>query len=792
MTDDFNQGDQMSPQRPLDDGDERALGGVMVAPDGTQVPLTAEQAQAVKEAADAADQQRKDMIEELVLLLINKRDNCIKARRDIERRWIDDQRQWDGADRLMNTKEFPSQTNNDNMMPPRPHLTRSRCDLWESRMIDLLAPTNDPTWELAPMTVEDIAPPPDLNIGIDAWQQALGDIKAEMEVRAQKMRDVIKDQMGACNATRALRKMCIDACRLGTGLVMGPMNGTHIRRRYSGNPEDPVQVQIEESIVPELREGDPWCFYPDMTNTAGRAGYAFYLHPMDELQLWEFSEYPGVDKEEVEKLMDEKPDYGEVEVTLRERNQHSGLKESIDDRHAVWRYTGIVDRKYCEVLGIDDVDGPISADIWFCNHHILKSKLTMLSTAKDFRIPYYVFSPFPIDDTMFGASIAYLCRDSQRTATASWLMMLHNISVSSGPQILIREGKVTPKDGKYSVRGPKVWGVTDDNVKLEDVFFSYNIENNAAQAQQAFNMAKDMLDEELNTVQWASPDPSDVTQTASGLAMLMNARTILQRRVCACADDDVFGPMIERFVLWNTLYNPRDDIKGDYDVRPLCQSVRLVKDIRIQQKLFALQTFVFAPNTQTMFEPYDAVADVLRDMDIQVENWMIKKDAWTKLTSQAPPPDPKAQLAMANAQLIHEKTVTEQAKQQQIQAGNLGTPSQSQEDQNAEQSVQMQKHQMDKAVELQTTNSKLAMAQASAESRQYAADAQLQARREGIAADLLKAHVRNTHDLIKSGMHPNISIQSPRTKFVQGPGMPNRPAGKFTPPAVPKFHRGKT
>ena len=789
MNSDFNQGDQMSPQRPPDDA--QALGGVMVAPDGTQVQLSPEQAQAVLDAQEAADKERQNLIEELVLLLITKRDDVIKARRDIERRWIDDQRQWDGADRLMNTKEFPSQTNNDNMMPPRPHLTRSRCDLWESRMIDLLAPTNDPTWELEPMTVEDIAPPPALNINLDEWQQALTDIRADEEVKAQKMRDVIKDQLGACNATKAIRKMCIDACRLGTGLVMGPMNGTHIRRRYSGDPNNPVKVQIEESIIPELREGDPWCFYPDMTSGADRAGFAFYLHSMDELQLWEFSEYPGVDIEEVEKVMEERPDYGEATETLRDRNQHSGLRESVDNRHAVWRYTGIIDRKYCEVLGLDDVDGPISADIWFCNHHILKSKLTMLSTAKDFRIPYYVFSPFPIDDTMFGASIAYLCRDSQRTATASWLMMLHNISVSSGPQIVIREGKVTPKDGKYSVRGPKVWGVTDDNVKLEDVFFSYNIENNAAQAQQAFEMAKDMLDEELNTVQWASPDPADVTQTASGLAMLMNARTILQRRVCACADDDVFGPMIERFVLWNTLYNPREDIKGDYDVRPLCQSVRLVKDIRIQQKLFALQTFVFAPNTQSMFEPYDAVADVLRDMDIQVENWMVKKDAYTKMQQQQPQ-DPKAQLVAAQAQLTHEKSVTEQAKQQQIQAQNLQTPSQSQEDQNAEAAVQQQKHQIDKAVEIQGFNSSLAATQATAQSRQVAAAMALQGKREGIAADLLKAHVKGQHDLIKAGMHANVAVQKAQGKFTPGPAAPKRPGGKFTPPKVPTFHRGKT
>lgn len=786
--------DKLSATPPAaEDAPVTVLGGELVAPDGTTVPLSPEQAQAVLEAKQAADEERKNLIEELVLRLVEKRDQVVKARRDIERRWIDDQRQWDGADRLLNTKEFPSQTNNDNMMPPRPHLTRSRCDLWEARAIDLIAPTQDPTWELDPMTVEDIQPPPGFDV--QSWQAALVQIKHEMETRAQKMRDVISDQLGACNATKALRKMCRDAMRLGTGLIMGPMNGTHVRRHYSGDPNAPVQVVIEESTVPEVREGDPWCFYPDMTPTAHTAGFAFYLHPMDELQLWEFSQYPGVDKDEIDQLMDEKPDYGEVEVTLRERNRYSGLKETTDNRHAVWRYTGIIDRKYCEALGIETRDGPISADIWFCNHHILKSKLTLLERAADFRIPYYVFSPFPLDDTMFGASVAYLCRDSQRTATASWLMMLHNISVSSGPQIIVKKGKITPADGKYSLRGPKVWEVTDEDADLNDVFTAVNIPNNAEQAANAFQMAKEMLDEELNTAQWASPDTSDVTNTASGLAMLMNARTILQRRVCACADDDVIAPMIERFVLWNTLYNQREDIKGDFDVRPLCQSVRLVKDIRIQQKLFAAQQFVFNPNTASMFDPYDAISDVLRDMDVSVDNWLKPKEQWQKEMQQAQQgqqQDPRAVKAQAEAQLAQQRSLTEQMKQQKLRSEALATAQGGQPDgMTVDHQVELQKHAMDKQVELQGMNTNLTIASTNAQSRQYAAESTLQARREGIAADLLKAHTQRLHDALLSGRHHETPLVGGTAGFTPGPGAPRHPAGKFHAPTVPKFHRGK-
>lgn len=166
------------------------------------------------------------MVRELVDLLSDKREKAIRLKRDVERRWIDDIRQWNGESRLLDTKEFPSQSGSENTKPPRPHLTRSRCDLWEARMIDLLVPTNDPTWELRGLCEEQSQPPQ----GVDPAQysQAYQAIREQTDAAAENMKLVIRDQLAACNATKALRRMCRDACRIGTGLIMGPMNGVRV------------------------------------------------------------------------------------------------------------------------------------------------------------------------------------------------------------------------------------------------------------------------------------------------------------------------------------------------------------------------------------------------------------------------------------------------------------------------------------------------------------------------------------------------------------------------------------
>lgn len=474
----------------------------------------------------------------------------------------------------------------------------------------------------------------------------------------------------------------------------------------------------------------------------------------------------------------------------------------MNNRYAVWRYTGIVDRKYLDVLNLSDEaeDSVVFADLWFSNQHILKSKVSMLQSVKDFRIPYFVFSPFPVDDTLFGGSIPFLCRDSARIADSALLVALSNASVSAGPQIFMRNGKFRPADGKFGIRGPKVWHVLDDTTPITEMMQSVQLNSNVQEAMAIYESAKQLLDEELNTAQWASPDTSEETQTASGLAMLMNARTILQRRVCATADDEIFTPMIQRFVLWNLLYNQRQDIKGDFDVQPLCQSVRLVKDIQIQQKLFVMQNLAAQPAFQGMFQPYDMVADIIKSLDVQVDNWLVPKDQWQQQQQQAaqsPQAQIQQQLQAANLQLLQEKTRTEQAKQSKM-FNDSQRAGQAQADQSGqaatfvspERALDHQEFLIEKQFQTQQLNGQIAQAQVDAQTKQTIAAMKAQSDNMKTNAMLEAASRRNRTDLIKTGVNAHVALTKPAVQRGSAAAMPKAPAGKFTPPKVPRYSGG--
>lgn len=527
-----------------------------------------------------------------------KRDTWVKAMEPAHKRMIEDVRQREAKPRRV-SKTKVDHSGDDDRGPPMLHATRSLTDLIEARISDMLFPVAQPQWRFDPEPVQD----PDAFVLPDGREVPTEMRAQHVETSVREQERVIRDQFTEAKFSAISRKVIRDGCQLGFGLYLGPVVAVKRKERFirvpvenglmgrvgamignmMGRPpqtEVQVNVQVMEESIPGLEYGDPWRFFPEPVEDLEQASGFFYYDLMSESELRELADVPSARKEAIAELLMCQPDHGKIGAMIRERSNLTGFVESLDGRYVVWRYEGCMSREDLQAMGCEcDPLTPLPmVQMRFCQGKVLQYKMS--PNKGSYRIPAHVFTPFPDTGSWMGLSVPYLCRDSAKGAQASYEIALLNASVSAGVITVMREG-LKPADGKYEIRGPKTFIAPDDERNLADYFHFETIDNVGQQAVALMERHLQMMSEDLNLPQFTNPEVNKPTNTASGMAMWMNAQTVVQRR-SAAAFDDCIAPMLRAFVRFNRLYSDNPAFQVDVQVVPLGQSELLVKDIEIQ------------------------------------------------------------------------------------------------------------------------------------------------------------------------------------------------------------------
>lgn len=588
--------------------------------------------------AQVAEQQQaaRAVIRELE----SSRDKIIKDRAPIERRWVDDINQYEGESMLPVSKEYSTEGNNrERDTQPKVNLTRARTNMAAARVADMLFPANDRNWDIqplsdriksamaarnggqppdgaAPMPVQSAPAPQGPDVNQQAAMEAQGvTAPPDDKDKCDAMREVIQNQLDDSWYSEHGRKLIEDGCKIGIGVMKGPYTRLIKRKRFGFARDSAGKVvamlNVVEERVPQCTRVDPRFFYPQPVQKMADCERVFELHLMSKSEIKELAAQDGIDKGAAAALLEREPELGQVGRNLLEWNKRCVLKEALDGKYAVWEMNGILEAKELAALGLeglDDVDTIPVANVWFCQGEVLRVALSVLEA--DRQPPYWTWNYERADDTIYGYGIPWLYRNPQRSIDSIWLMLLHNLSVSSGPQVFIKKGLIKPADGKYQVRGPKVWYVEDEDVEdVSKAFRSEVIPNNATQLMDVLKLAMELGDEEIALPSIAQGNPNEAVPTAAGLIQLLNASNIVQRRCAKSMDDDMISPMVERFYVWNMLHNDDDTMKGDFAVSSRGTSVLLHKDIKAQHLQVMAQI-----TADPRFSVYLKEGDFLREM----------------------------------------------------------------------------------------------------------------------------------------------------------------------------------
>jgi hypothetical protein len=228
---------------------------------------------------------------------------------------------------------------------------------------------------------------------------------------------------------------------------------------------------------------------------------------------------------------------------------------------------------------------------WQIGRYIIK---VQMSPSPRKRHPYYITSFEKVPGTPVGNGLPDILDDIGEVCNATLRSLVNNLSISSGPQVVVNMDRVGNQEDAESLYPWKRWMVTSDplaqNSSQKPVDF-FQPQSNAQELLAVYNQFHNIADDlsAIPKYMAGSGMSGGAGRTAAGLAMLMgNASKILQT-VAANIDRDVIHPALDNLYDMLMLTDESGVLKGDENIRVMGVNVALQRETQRARQLEFLQ-----------------------------------------------------------------------------------------------------------------------------------------------------------------------------------------------------------
>ncbi len=269
-------------------------------------------------------------------------------------------------------------------------------------------------------------------------------------------------------------------------------------------------------------------------------------------ELNDLLDLPGYNQDEIRAVLDE---YGRGglfdnwDTTDSERAVLESRENPMFNRSgmiSMMEFNGNVQGRVLQEYGLavpDDLRD-YHVQVWVIGAHVIKAHL---SPSPRQRHPYFITSFEKVPGTPVGNGLTDLLTDIQEVANATLRSLVNNLSIASGPQVVVNDDRLAPEENGEDMWPWKRWHVRNDpvgnNSQTPISFFMPT--SNAQQLIAVFQEFVNIADDVSAIPKYVGGQAGGgAGRTASGLAMLMgNASKILQS-VSANIDRDVLEPAL--------------------------------------------------------------------------------------------------------------------------------------------------------------------------------------------------------------------------------------------------------
>lgn len=316
-------------------------------------------------------------------------------------------------------------------------------------------------------------------------------------------------------------------------------------------------------------------------------------------ELNDLLDLPGYNQEEVRAVLDEYGRGGLVEDwdstdserAVQENRENPQMNQS--GMITCLEFNGNVQGRMLLEQGMDPQTIPDElrdyfVQAWLIGRHVIK---VQLSPSPRRRHPYYLTSFEKVPGTPVGNGLPDILSDIQDVCNATLRALVNNMSISSGPQVVVNDDRLATGEDGNEMFPWKRWHVTSDplgnsNTANKPVDF-FQPATHAQELLQVFTQFQNMADDLSAIPKYLSGSGATggAGRTASGLAMLMgNAGKILQT-VAANVDRDVLDPSLTGLFDMVLLTDDSGLLTGQEKVRIMGVSVATQKETQRARQL---------------------------------------------------------------------------------------------------------------------------------------------------------------------------------------------------------------
>jgi hypothetical protein len=489
-------------------------------------------------------------------------------------------------------------------------------------------------------------------------------VQDEAQEAAEKAEQQIWDWLEESGWVGELRKNIQSMAKIGSGVLKGPFPYRVTSRESRKTPFGMELIKVDR-VQPGSKFISPWNLYPDPAcgDDIHNGSFVFERDNITSKQLQEFLGQDYLD-DQIKIILKEGPN------KAYENDNDKRNNKSENDRYEIWYYHGFANAEELRAAGCEcDDDEVTPVVVTMVNDRVIKATLSVLDSGE---FPYDIFVWQEINDSPWGKGIGRIIRTEQRKLNAAVRNLMDNAGISAGPQIILKDGVITPADGEWELTPRKIW-LADANAdagQVQHAMSSIVIPSLQAELMEIIKMSMEMAEKLCQMPLMMQGSQGGSPETAQGRQLLQNNSNTALRRVARNFDDRLV-PHLKRYYEWLMVYGEDDSCKGDFQIQAMGSTSLYERDASNQ---FLSQIAPLVMNPQSGMSYARWLEQMLKANKVDYKPLMLTDAEKAEAAQQQPPAPPQIEAANIRSQsAIQIAQLNAQSEAQNLQLKNAET-----------------------------------------------------------------------------------------------------------------------